>query len=133
MMKPIRIEKGAEATVYACTHWRSFPPAFVQLEESPEDLRARKVLDDASYQRYKVWEVHCGVTEMGEASCLKCPHVRRVEIQPHQTPKMWTLDGKEFVPAIDIPAISAMPQYRRADMREQARISEEQARKGKGK
>lgn len=132
MMKPIRVQGDeGEATVYACIHWRNFPAPFARMEGSAEDLRAQKVLDEVGYQRHKTWEAQCGLLAMDESKCLSCPHIRRLEIQPHHVPKMWTLDGKESTPAIDIPAVTSMPKYRRMDLKAQARASQEQARNGR--
>ena len=128
MMKPLRVEHSEGGEVYACLHWRSFPAPHARMKMSPEELRAQGVLSETEYQRYKTWQSQCGLLAMDESKCLTCPHVRRLEVLPHQVPQMWTLDGKESTPAIDIPSVASMGSYRRGDMRQQARESQMQAR-----
>ena len=118
MMKPLRVGDDVDAVTYACLHWRNFPAAFAGTANAPEDLLDRKVLDGAGYQRYKVWEKECGIVRMDESKCLKCPHIRKLVIVPHQVPKMVKIDGSdEWTPAIDIPSLEAFGKYRRAKRR----------------
>lgn len=133
MMRPIRVtgENGGEETTYACFHWRNFPTKFASVSEEPEALRARKVMTDVEYQRHQVWQRECGILKMDESKCLGCPHVRRLVIVPHQVPKLVTLDGKEWTPAIDMASSGALAAYRRQDLNASAREEQIKAR-GKG-
>ncbi len=115
MMKPIRVEGAdGESTVYVCLHWRTFPDRYATHPDGPEKLRDKRVIDGAEFQRYKVWEKECGIIRMEEGKCLGCPHVRRLEIVPHQPPKMVKIDGSgDWMPAIDIPTLQGAANYRR--------------------
>jgi len=129
MMRPIRVtgDDGKETT-FACIHWRNFPTKFASVTEDPESLRARKVMSDTEYQRHQVWQRECGIVKMDESKCLQCPHVRRLEIVPHQVPKLVTLDGKEWTPAIDMASSGALAAFRRQNMPASARNEAIQAR-----
>tara|TARA_Y100000310_G_scaffold261537_1_gene270930 strand:- start:2824 stop:3228 length:405 start_codon:yes stop_codon:yes gene_type:complete len=109
MMKPIRVQgEGDESTVFVCFHWRTFPVGYAAHPDSAEELRDRKVIDGAEYQRYKAWERECGLLRMDEAKCQACPHIRRLEIRPHQVPMLVKTDGSgEWTPAVDVPNIEA--------------------------
>lgn len=130
MMKPLRVEEEDNLQVYACFHWRNFPPLHARLNKTPEELRKSGHLDEAQYQRYLIWQRECGVQEMQADKCLNCPHVRRLELKPHQVPMMWTLDGETSTPAVDIPSVASKGIYRRQDMKAFAR--EEAAKRSKG-
>lgn len=123
MMKPIQVtgKEGGEDATYACIHWRNFPAKFAGFSETPEDLRALKKLDGPEYQRHKVWERECGILRMNEGKCLACPHVRKLDLQPHQAPQLVTLDGRTRTPAVDISAMEAIARYRRKDRKKTAR------------
>ncbi len=114
MMKPIRVEGAdGESTVYVCLHWRTFPDRYATHPDGPEKLRDKRVIDGAEFQRYKVWEKECGIIRMEEGKCLTCTHVRRLEIMPHQVPKLIKLDGSgEWTPAVDVPTLQGAAQYR---------------------
>lgn len=113
MMKPIRIGEGDDSTVYVCLHWRTFPVAFAGRPETAEELRDNKVIDGVAYQRYKTWEKECGLIRMAEPTCKTCTHFRRLEIVPHQVPKLFKTDGSgEWTPAVDMPSIAAQSRNR---------------------
>lgn len=78
-MKPIKITdgEGAELTI-ACEHWKVWPPTAVLLGQTIDELRARKVIDDAAYQRIQVYQRVCGLKGMDPEVCMECPHVRKV-------------------------------------------------------
>lgn len=103
-MKPIRITyQGAEG-ILACAHWRTFPPITAFYETTPEDLRARKVLKETDYQRYKIWERICNRKVMDGTECLICPHARLAEIR-NGLPVLVSLDGLIVVPTVDLPTL----------------------------
>lgn len=102
MLKPLTLKD----TVYACIHWRGFPPPSAYFEEPVEEMWKNGALDQGTYQRHQIWEKACGKKEM-EEGCLNCPHVRRLEIRPHRTPMLVTLDGKISTPTVDIPTYAS--------------------------
>jgi hypothetical protein len=61
-----------------CAHWRSFPPRALAVapDHSPEDMRAKKIIDEPEYQRFKVWQSVCNLTAIEPEKCLQCPHAR---------------------------------------------------------
>jgi len=109
MMKPLRVTDPKQVqTTYACIHWRNFPARFAGHSMTPEELRAQGVMSEVEYQTWHVWERECAVLRMEEGKCLECPHIRRLEVQPHQVPKLYTLDGKTWTPAVDMPSIASL-------------------------
>ena len=114
MMKPLRVGDDGEQTTYACIHWRNFPSLYA-------GLRKTGVVTAIDDQRLATWERECGLLRMAKEKCMGCVHVRRLDIQPHQVPKLVTLDGEVWTPAVDIPQVEAMGKYRRVNMKQRAR------------
>lgn len=105
-------EIDGKPVTLACVHWRSFPPRASVLEGStPESLRASKVLDEAEYRRFKIWQSVCGLKAMDPAKCLSCPHVRTAEIQDN-LPVLVTLDRSLTSPIIDRTTMELRPRFR---------------------
>lgn len=96
----------------ACAHWRSFPPKGAGFNKTAEELRAEKRLDEAEYQRYKVWESCCGLLDMVPEKCLKCPHVRTAEFKRH-LPVLITLDRSIATPTLDLPSLESSSRHRK--------------------
>lgn len=111
-MKPLRTEVAGNQETLGCLHWRSFPPAQVFADEPIDALRAQKRVSDTDYQRFKTWEKVCGLTQMDKDKCLKCPFIRKLVIVPNQIPKLMSLDGKSWIPVVDIPTFESMNQGR---------------------
>ena len=114
MMKPILVTGAdGEETVYVCLHWRTFPNAWATHVEPIENLLANRTIDSAEAQRYEVWKKECGLIRMDAEVCKECPHIRRLDIQPHQVPKLYKTDGShEWTPAVDIPTSASTARYR---------------------
>ena len=90
--------------IFACAHWRSFPPPFASAGMTPEELRLKGHIQEVDYQRMLVWKRVCGLTEMLPDKCMKCPHIRIAEIKNH-LPVLTTLDRTHSVPAVDLPTV----------------------------
>lgn len=105
-------ELNGKRVQLACAHWRNFPPVGVALQRPPEELRAEKKIDEAEYQRYKIWEKICGLIEMDPEKCLTCPHVRTAEFKKH-LPVLVTLDGSVATPTLDLPSLESSSRHRR--------------------
>jgi hypothetical protein len=96
-----------------CAHWRSFPPRAAALAavSSPEELRAKKIMDEPEYQRFKVWQKICGLTQIDPEKCLQCPHARIAGFRKG-LPVLVTLDGKIATPTLDIPSLETSKRLR---------------------
>jgi len=103
-MRPIKVLVHDEEKILACAHWRTFPPIAAFYDTTPEDLRARKVLKDTDYQRYKIWERVCNLRVMNPEKCLKCEHARFAEIR-QGLPVLVSPDGLIVVPTVDLPTL----------------------------
>jgi hypothetical protein len=104
-MKPLTLpDPEGTPVIYACAHWRSFPPPFSSTLQSPEDLRKQGYLQESDYQRMLVWKRMCGLLVMDESKCMKCEHVRVAEIRKG-LPVLTTMDGSLSVPAVDLPTM----------------------------
>jgi hypothetical protein len=84
VLKSLRLETNGQVTIYLCAHWKSFPPPGAVGVQTPEDLRARKVITETEYQRLQVWRRICGLPAMAAEKCLSCPHLRRVRVKQNQ-------------------------------------------------
>lgn len=107
-MKPLTTlptEPGQKPPIYACAHWRSFPPPFSGSGMSPQELRTKGMLRENDYQRMLVWQKMCGLFEMETGQCMKCPHIRIAEFNKRGLPVLTTLDGTLSVPAVDMPTM----------------------------
>lgn len=75
-MEAIKVKiKDKEETIH-CQNAGAFPPIHLHLMEpgeTPEDLRGTR-LTEAQYQRIKVWERVCNLSEMDATKCVACPH-----------------------------------------------------------
>jgi hypothetical protein len=111
LMRPIPAELGEETVMLVCSHWRVFPPVGAGSGMTPEELRARKILKEADYGRYLVWERICSLLQMLPEKCLKCPHVRKAEYEKG-LPGLRTLDNSHFVPVVDLPTLEIRPRHR---------------------
>lgn len=105
-------DKKGEVTKYICAHWKTFPPPGAG--EDIENLRVNKAVDDAQYNRLKLWERICGLTEMQESKCLACPHRRRIAWRA-QGPVLVSPDGVE-APIVDAATGEASAKYRHLDV-----------------
>lgn len=106
-MKPLVIQDettGGKPTIYACAHWRSFPPPFTSSGLSAEDLRMLGYIKDPEYQRMLVWRRICGMQEMDVGKCMQCEHIRIAEVHKG-LPVLTTMDGSHSVPAVDLPTL----------------------------
>ena len=109
-MKPLintDFETGT-ATIYACAHWRSFPPKGAGGPLTAEELRDQKIITPTDYQRFLVWQRSCGLTVMEQSKCQSCPLFRNAEVKKG-LPVLTTLDGKLSVPAVDLPTLELRP------------------------
>lgn len=93
-MEAIKVQiNGKEETIH-CRQADNFPPIHLHLMEpgeTPEDLRGGR-LTEAQYQRIKVWERVCGLSEMNTDKCLTCldcmlqtgvhKHTKEPELKP---------------------------------------------------
>lgn len=112
-MKLIQVQIAGKPASLVCVHWKSFPPqAAFAVPETPEQLRAKKTISEADYQRTKVWQKVCGLTVMEQEKCLACPHVRTAEFQ-NELPGLMTLDRKSFVPSLDLPSLESSSRHRK--------------------
>ena len=110
-MNPIKADiKGRNRTV-ACQHWQTWPPPYARIDTDIQQLRALKDIDAAEYQRYQVWEKHCGLLEMDMSKCLTCPHFRYLEVE-RGVPNLVSLDGQHRIPVVDIPTTMMIPKHR---------------------
>lgn len=98
-------EPNKPPVIYACAHWRSFPPPFVVAGMTVEEARVKGFVTENEYQRMLVWQRTCGLTEMALDKCLSCPHVRTAGYDKRGLPVLTTLDGTLSVPAVDMPTI----------------------------
>lgn len=73
-MKPLPVEVHGQEITLCCKHDREWPPIQALLEDSPEDLRAMKEIDESQYQRVKVWQRVCGLRAMNTDKCPTCPN-----------------------------------------------------------
>jgi hypothetical protein len=110
-MRPTQAELGGEVIMLVCSHWRVFPPVGAGSGLTPEQLRSRKVLKEADYSRFLVWQKACNITQMIPDQCLKCPHVRKADYDKG-LPGLRTLDGSHFVPVVDLPTLEIRAQHR---------------------
>jgi len=90
--------------IYACAHWRSFPPPYASSGFAPEELRKNGYIGESDYQRMLVWKRVCGLQEMVPDKCLNCEHLRIAEIKKG-LPVLTTTDGSHSVPAVDLPTL----------------------------
>lgn len=90
--------------VYACAHWRSFPPPYASSGLAPEVLRKDGHIGEHDYQRMLVWKRVCGLLDMVPDQCMKCDHLRIAEIKKG-LPVLTTTDGSHSVPAVDLPTL----------------------------
>ena len=70
---------------WECRLANLWPPAAARLEETPEELRDAKELDEDKYQRLKTWERLCGQLEMKWEVCCACERLL-VNGQPREEP-----------------------------------------------
>jgi hypothetical protein len=70
-------KKGDEGQVVklSCHHADSWPPSSALLGGSPERLRQKKVITEATYEAHKVWMRKCGKTKMDDG-CANCDLAR---------------------------------------------------------
>ena len=107
-MKPFTVpaaEPNKPPVIYACAHWRSFPPPFVTAGLTVEEARVKGLVTENEYQRTLVWQRTCGLTDMVQDKCLTCPHVRIAGYDKRGLPVLTTLDGSLSVPAVDLPTL----------------------------
>ena len=110
-MRSIRLAHQGEPTIFACIHYRTFPPPYMSPEIDPEYLRATREIDGAEYQRLMVWKRTCGLYRMDPEKCLTCEHVRKVVNQGQvRPPVLQTLDGSQSIPIVDITTLESAPQ-----------------------
>jgi len=95
-----------------CAHWRSFPPRAVGLGQSPEEMRAKKLIDEPEYQRFKVWQSACNLTQMEPTTCFQCPNVRIAGFRKG-LPVLVTLNGKLATPTLDLPSLETSSRLRK--------------------
>lgn len=55
----------------SCYHKDSWPPSSALLGDSPERLRQKKIIGDATYEAHKIWAKKCGKMEMDDG-CATC-------------------------------------------------------------
>ena len=110
-MRPIYTQHQGQEKTLACEHFRTWPPAEVVLDKTGIELRQSGRLSEVEFQRYQVWENHCGLEQMAEAKCLQCPHARFYEERDH-LPVLVTLDGTKFVPITDATTLETAPHAR---------------------
>lgn len=108
-MKPLVTTANDQPIIYACAHWRSFPPFGASGPLSPEELRAQGHIQESEYQRFLVWKRVCGLTKMDAEKCMKCPLIRIAETKKG-LPVLTTLDKTHSVPAVDLPTLELRPQ-----------------------
>jgi hypothetical protein len=101
-----------EKQTLACAHWRSFPPRSASLTVPIEEARAKGLIDDAEYSRYRIWDSICGLKEILPEKCLGCPHVRVASFDA-ELPVLVTLDGKEMTPTVDLPSLEVSARHRK--------------------
>jgi len=108
-MKSLKVNEKNGPQTYICVHWRNFPP-LGSADPDTEKLRAAGTITDDQYNRLLIWKRDCGLMEMAESKCLKCPHRRKVE---------WRTAGPVLVdpqgvvaPVVDIAAGEASPHNR---------------------
>jgi len=110
-MRSARMHHQGVKDIFACVHYKTFPPPYMNPTADLEFLRAEREIDGAEYQRAKVWERMCGLYQMDPEKCLSCEHVRkfvhRGQVQPSVLQK---LDGTCPVPVVDISTLEAVPQ-----------------------
>lgn len=107
-MKPMLLAKDDQPTIYACSHWKVFPPNGAGGAYSLEQLYRAGKLDRTDYQRALVWQRMCGLTVMEPTKCLMCPHARIAEIK-NGLPVLTKLDGSLSIPAVDLPTLEVRP------------------------
>jgi hypothetical protein len=97
-----------------CAHWRSFPPRALAVapDHSPEDMRAKKIIDEPEYQRFKVWQSVCNLTAIEPEKCLQCPHARIAGFRKG-LPVLVTLNGKLATPTLDLPSLETSSRLRK--------------------
>jgi len=112
MLRPLRAKiKGKEKTL-VCVHWKSFPPPTITVEDI-EAARKNGQIKEEDYHRHKIWNRECGLLGLDENKCLTCPHVRTLEVHPHQVSVLRTLDGKLATPTVDATTLESMGHHRR--------------------
>jgi len=107
-MRGLKTGEGSNQETYICVHWKTFPPPGAGGDA--ENLRANNAIDDAQYQRLKLWEKVCGLFDMMEEKCLQCPHRRKV-IWKTRGPYLLAPDGTE-TPVVDPAQGEASPRNR---------------------
>ena len=65
--------------ILICRHHKSFPPPqmhpqVVEERGDEEEQRKNKQIDDAVYQRIKVWKKVCNQHQLGD-KCITCEHL----------------------------------------------------------
>jgi hypothetical protein len=108
MLHSLEVEENGKTEKYICAHWRVFPPPGAG--EDAENLRVNKAIDDAQYNRLKLWERICGLTKMAESKCMSCPHRRRIAWRT-QGPVLVSPDGVE-APVVDAATGESSPKHR---------------------
>lgn len=115
MLRPTRTKHADKDVILVCLHWRAFPPVLAEIAKeqrlTPEEVRAKKVLGEAGYQQYLIWERICGLMTMDPAVCEKCEHATTLETRNH-LPCLVSLDGKRVIPSTDLPTLDALPRHR---------------------
>lgn len=100
MLKPIKSLFRKKETTFVCVHWKGFPPLSALSEVNVLELRKRKKITEAEYQRHQIWKKHCGLIGMEFDVCIECPFVRILEPVPNKPPDLVSLDGETRVPAV---------------------------------
>ena len=96
--------EGDPRVIYACEHWKNFPPPFSSSGMTAIELRTLGHLDEPAYHRMMVWKRVCGMLTMDMSKCKTCDHIRVATIKDG-LPVLTTLDGSHSVPAVDLPTM----------------------------
>lgn len=100
MMGSLRVEENGKPDILVCALYRQFPPTGHRSKVSPEELRKEGTLDQAGYDRFKVWQKVCGLSKMDETKCRGCTHCRKIE-EKNSLLNLTSLDGKLSSPIVD--------------------------------
>jgi len=107
-MRALKVGEGDGQQTYICVHWRTFPP--LGAGGDAENLRANQAIDQAQYDRLRLWQRMCGLFDMTEEKCLTCPH-RRLVVWKTRGPYLRDPDGVD-APVVDAAQGEASPRNR---------------------